>query len=183
VAYLVGAISDDEPVDGAPHGDILHHLPQHGLLPRRPGPLLRRRHAEGRLSSSPRVPPEAAGAWAARTRPCLGREGGWQRGDGDGPAVGARRRGRTWRGGNRFEGGRSHDLCRRALASCLGGGEGRRGELGMGSCSVVPSPMWACGGCGSISGRNRGVQVLPPDRLFRLDRPPDPTNQPPKKID
>jgi hypothetical protein len=83
---------------------------------------------------------------------------GWQRGDGDGPAVGARRRGRTWRGGNRFEGGRSRDLCRRALASCLGGGEGRRGELGMGSCSVVPSPMWACGG--SISGRDRGVHPI-----------------------
>jgi hypothetical protein len=64
----------------------------------------------------------------------------------------------------------------RALAAAKAG-EGK----GMGSCSVVPSPMWACGGCGSISGRNRGVQVLPPDRLFRLDRPPDPTNQPPKK--
>lgn len=55
MAYLVGAISDDESVDGAPHGGILHHLPQHGLLPRRPGPLLRRRHAEGRLGAHRRV--------------------------------------------------------------------------------------------------------------------------------
>ena len=55
MAYLVGAISDDEPMDDAPHGGILHHLPQHGLLPRRPDPLLRRRHAEGRLGTHRRV--------------------------------------------------------------------------------------------------------------------------------
>jgi hypothetical protein len=55
MAYLVGAISDDEPVDGAPHDGILHHLPQHDLLPRCPGPLLRRRHAEGRLGAHRRV--------------------------------------------------------------------------------------------------------------------------------
>jgi hypothetical protein len=66
VAYLVGAISDDEPMDGAPHGGILHHLPQNGLLPRRPAPLLHRRHAEGCLGTHRRVrhpkPPGAGGA-------------------------------------------------------------------------------------------------------------------------
>ena len=78
MAYLVGAISDDEPVDGAPHGGILHHLPQHGLLPRRPGPLLRRRHAEGRLGAHRRVrhPKPPGRGWRERGRVWGGKAAG-----------------------------------------------------------------------------------------------------------
>lgn len=143
---LVGAISDDKPVDGAPHGGILHHLRQQGLLPRRRGPLLCRSHAQGRLGAHRgarhRAPPErgrrergrgwggdaAAGAEEAEPDLVVVRDAG------EGHGVGR---------GNRLEGAR--DLCRRAPApaSCLARGtEGWRRE------SIPVPPMWRGGGEG-----------------------------------
>lgn len=113
-AYLVGAISDDKPVDGAPHGGIHHHLRQQGLLlPRRRGPLLRRRRrdARGRLGAHRGARHPAPPAERGRRE----RGRGW--GGGGEAAAGAEvdllvvrdargGHGHGVRGGNRFQGGR-----------------------------------------------------------------------------
>jgi hypothetical protein len=85
MAYQVGAISDDEPVDGAPHGGILHHLPQHGLLPGVPGP--------SSAGATPRGALALIAACATRSR--RGTGGANEAVSGAGRRLAARRRRRT----------------------------------------------------------------------------------------